>query len=251
MTRTEVLKAVILAAANACSVEPTSIVVHEVTDDSERLLSLKLGMLMTVERTANVRHVRPGSRVVVLHSQDARVLDAQIALLLAQGAGFIVIPNANPAEEAQQQHPRTSSVWTGDGWKAITKVNLLGPRYVATVDEDHGTAVIFPGGWRNVVAIDELPDTLDWAGLAEHRAVWLGLVTPAYLAELLAGPVVPEVSEPETSTAVDVQPETTEAPAVADVQPVVEPAPEAVEAPAAPTPARSRRSRRRSSTGNA
>lgn len=247
MTRTEVLKTVILATANACSVEPTSIVVHEVTDDAERLLAPKLGLLMTVERTANARLVRHGSRVVVLHSHDARVLDSQIALLLAQDVGFIVIPNANPAEEAQQQHPRTSSVWTGDGWRAVARARAKSNRYVVTVDEDHGTAVVFPVGHHLGVSAEySFPDEPGWYDLVQHRAEWLGLVSGARLAELLAGPVAPEVSEPTPSTAVDVQPETVETPA--DDQPVVEPAPEAVETP---TPATSRRSRRRSSTGNA
>jgi hypothetical protein len=239
MTRIEVLTSIILAVAAAHNVEPTSIVVHEVIGDTDRLLGQRLPMLVTVSSSGNVQHVRPGARVVVLHAQDARTLDMQIAHLLEIGVGFIVIPNANPAEEEQQTQPRGSSVWTGDGWKSVARVRATSDRHVMTVDADHGTAVICPAGSRIPAETYEMPPAPTWAGLVEHRAVWLGLVAPEHFADLLSGVMspTPAPSADEASTVVDDQPETV--PAVEPAEPVATPA-SAVE----PTRTTTRRSRR-------
>lgn len=244
MSRIDVLREV-CKTVQRLNGEARPLTVYEVADDENKALSPRTWLLCTIVRTGNVQHVDAGADVVVLHAQRADVLQAQIAHLLAIGVGFIVVPNTNPAEEVYQTHPCASTVWTGNGWRAVTEVNLLGLRYVATIGDDHGTSVLFPSGWRDVVCTDELPDRLDWAGLVEYRAVWLGLVVPSLFAELLAGPVVP--GAPETSTTVDVQPETTVAPAevVAEVAPELSspPEPTTTPAPQSTTPTRRRRTR--------
>ena len=244
MSRIDILREV-CKTAQRLNGDARQLTVYEITDDDAKALSPRTGLLHTIVRTGNVQHVAAGADVVVLHAQRAEVLDMQIAHLRAIGVGFIVVPNTNPAEEAHQTHPCASTVWTGNGWRAVAEVNLLGLRYVATIEDDHGTSVLFPSGWRDVVCTDELPDRLDWAGLVEYRAVWLGLVVPSLFAELLAGPVVS--SAPETSTTVDAQPETTEAPAevVAEIapEPPSPPEPTTTPAPQSTTPTRRRRTR--------
>lgn len=244
MSRIDVLREV-CKTVQRLNGEARPLTVYEVADDESKALSPRTGLLCTIVRTGNVQHVDAGADVVVLHAQRADVLQAQIAHLLAIGVGFVVVPNTSPAEEVYQTHPCASTVWTGNGWRAVAEVNLLGLRYVATIGDDHGTSVLFPSGWRDVVCTDELPDRLDWAGLVEYRAVWLGLVVPSLFAELLAGPVVS--SAPETSTTVDVQPETTGAPAevVAEVAPELPspPEPTTTPAPQSTTPTRRRRTR--------
>ena len=91
MTRIEVLHAVILAIAAAHTIEPTSIIVHEVIGDTDRTLGPRLPVLVTVSGSGNVQHVRPGARVVVLHAQDARTLDMQIAHLIGKGVQLGVL----------------------------------------------------------------------------------------------------------------------------------------------------------------
>lgn len=228
MSRIDVLREV-CKTAQRLNGDTRQLTVYEITDDDTKMLSPRTGLLHTIVRTGNVQHVAAGADVVVLHAQRAEVLDMQIAHLRAIGVGFIVVPNTNPAEEAHQTHPCASTVWTGDGWKAVAAANLLGLRYVATIEADHGTSVLFPNGWRHVVCTDELPDRLDWAGLVEYRAVWLGLVVPSLFAELLAGPRPPSAATVETP--IDVPPET-------PAEPTTTPAPS--------IPKRPRRTRRSS-----
>ena len=242
MTRIEVLASVILAIAAAHTVEPTSIIVYEVIGDTDRALGPRLPVLVTVSSSGNVHHVRPGARVVVLHAQDARTLDMQIAHLIEIGVGFIVIPNANPAEEEQQTQPRGSSVWTGDGWKSVVRARATGDRHVMTVDADHGTAVIMPAGSRIPAETYEMPPVPTWAGLVEHRAEWLGLVAPEHFADLLAGLMTPAPPADEASTAVDDQPEAV--PTVEPAEPVATPEPVIDDQPAVAPTRTTRRSRR-------
>lgn len=245
MSRIDVLREV-CKTVQRLNGEARPLTVYEVADDENKALSPRTWLLCTIVRTGNVQHVDAGADVVVLHAQRADVLQAQIAHLLAIGVGFIVVPNTNPAEEVYQTHPCASTVWTGNGWRAVVEVNLLGLRYVATIEDDHGTSVLFPSGWRDTLGVPELSDdVLCWSNLVEYRAVWLGLVVPSLFAELLAGPVAS--SAPETSTTVDVQPETTEAPAevVAEVAPELPspPEPTTTPAPQSTTPTRRRRTR--------
>ena len=86
----------------------------------------------------------------------------------------VVVHDANPSTEAMQIVPPVQGEWTGDVWKAVARVRVIGKHAVRTIDTDYGVAVIVP---YRAESVQPLPRET-WSDLVQHRALLLGLIAP-------------------------------------------------------------------------
>ncbi|WP_172831498.1 class I SAM-dependent methyltransferase [Mycobacterium asiaticum] len=121
-----------------------------------------------------------------LHTEDQCRRDLENALGRLSDRGWIVAHDANPPTEWHQrplEEYQPGSEWNGTVWKALVRFRSAHPELdIKTLDLDWGCAVIrrrTEKGAREPYPPIELPETLEWAFLAEHRRELLNLVTAA------------------------------------------------------------------------
>lgn len=104
-----------------------------------------------------------------LHHADQAYRDIVNA---ARTAKIVVVHDSNPSTEEMQRVPAVPGAWTGDVWKAVSRVRVDGAYLVRTIDTDYGVAVVLPNRGERV---PELPRET-WADLQAHRKELLGLI---------------------------------------------------------------------------
>ena len=114
------------------------------------------------------------------HDADVVYSEVKFSEALLSHNGAICLHDSNPMEEYMQMMPHRDGLWTGNVWKAVTRLRSEGEYLIKTVGSDYGTTIIFPANGRSVRKLT-LPceyDRLQWKDLAEHRERFLGLLDP-------------------------------------------------------------------------
>ena len=122
-----------------------------------------------------------------LHHADQVIKDIENALCCLNPIGYIVVHDTLPYRKIHQKVPRSSSVWTGDVWKAIhylrTKKTDL---EIFTLDCDYGCTVIRKGK-QDLLSYEGEP--LTWDYFLRNKVEFLNIKRPYYLDEYLSAKI--------------------------------------------------------------
>src|SRR5271166_2286972 len=105
-----------------------------------------------------------------LHHADQAYRDIENACRVSD---VVVVHDASPSTEAMQVVPCRGGDWTGDVWKAVSRIRAEGQHAVRTIDTDFGVAVVLPDRGESV---PEWPRAT-WTDLVSRRAELLGLLS--------------------------------------------------------------------------
>ncbi len=92
--------------------------------------------------------------------------------------GTVVMHDCNPTTVFMQARPRTSSRWTGDGWKSVLKLRCFrNDLSIFVVDTDFGCGVIRRGR-QELYKIDvDIEECLKWKYFNRNRKEILNLIS--------------------------------------------------------------------------
>lgn len=108
-----------------------------------------------------------------LHHSEQVYRDIVNSLKCLNDGGVIVCHDMNPNTEKMQVVPQCQGEWTGDCWKAWTRLrSIAGGLYMYVVDTDYGCGIIQRGSQHVIKS----PDELTWNGLVKNRKEWLNLI---------------------------------------------------------------------------
>lgn len=120
-----------------------------------------------------------------LHEEEQVLRDIDNALRHLSAGGTIIVHDVNPPsawhqrdyEEAKRNGCRQ---WNGTVWRAWVRLRASRPDLrMLMVDTDWGCGIIQRGSQRCI----DLPEPFTYAQLEQHRAEWLGSITPAELVD--------------------------------------------------------------------
>ena len=121
-----------------------------------------------------------------LHHADVVERDLRNSLRCLEPGGVIVCHDLLPADELMQKVPRETGIWTGDCWKAWVRLRAARPELCMFVlNIDYGVGLIYPDGDFQPPGIEIAEPALTWERFADRRSVWLPVVPPAALSELM------------------------------------------------------------------
>ncbi len=136
-----------------------------------------------------------------LHTYEQTLRDVLHTLEHLKPGGVIVLHDCNPLTEAaaypgesydaavEERLGGENGIWNGDVWKVIVHLRALRADLATVVlDCDHGVGVVQkkPGGEKLTLSVEEIR-AMTYADLDGSRQELLGLRTPAYLEEMVAG----------------------------------------------------------------
>ncbi len=113
-----------------------------------------------------------------LHHSEQIDKDIINSLKHLNSNGTIVVHDCNPATQAIQARPRTTSRWTGDGWKSVLKLRCFrNDLIIFVVDTDFGCGVIRRGRQELYNIDGSFEDHLKWKYFSNNRKEILNLIS--------------------------------------------------------------------------
>ena len=116
-----------------------------------------------------------------MHEEEQVLRDIENSLRHLSAGGTIVVHDVNPPSEWHQRDYEVAKQngcrqWNGTVWRAWVRLRATRPDLrMLMVDTDWGCGVIQRGSQRCI----ELPQPFGYEQLEQHRAEWLGSVSPA------------------------------------------------------------------------
>lgn len=116
-----------------------------------------------------------------MHEEEQVLRDIENSLRHLSAGGTIVVHDVNPPSAWHQRDYVEAKLngcrqWTGTVWRAWVRLRATRPDLrMLMVDTDWGCGIIQRGSQRCI----DLPETFTYAQLEQHRAEWLGSISPA------------------------------------------------------------------------
>ncbi len=113
-----------------------------------------------------------------LHHSEQIDKDTTNSLKHLNSNGTIVVHDCNPTTQTVQARPRTSSRWTGDGWKSVLKLRCFrNDLSIFVVDVDFGCGVIRKGKQELYKIDGDIEEYLKWKYFSRNRKQILNLIS--------------------------------------------------------------------------
>lgn len=113
-----------------------------------------------------------------LHHESQAYMDVINSLEHLTDNGIIMCHDCLPTSEHMQLVPDHGGEWTGDVWKAFTRLRCeREDLYMCTIDTDYGCGII-KRGKQELFNNGIIPDPLDWNYFSMYRNELMNVISP-------------------------------------------------------------------------